>query len=129
MPMQKTTLPEFNITATVVYIPGESKPEQNYFFFAYRISIKNEGNSTAQLMSRHWVITDAWGNTEDVRGPGVVGLQPKIQPGQTFEYESACPLHTSTGSMQGEYQMVADNGETFTVQIPEFYLIAPQSLH
>lgn len=129
MPMQKTTLPEFNITATVVYIPGESKPEQNYFFFAYRISIKNEGNATAQLMSRHWVITDALGHTEHVRGPGVVGLQPKIQPGQTFEYESACPLHTSTGSMQGEYQMVADNGETFTVQIPEFYLIAPQSLH
>lgn len=129
MTMQKTTQTQFSVTAKIVYVPGESKPEQGYHFFAYRISIKNEGTAPAQLMSRHWIITDALGRTEEVRGPGVVGLQPKIQAGQTFEYESACPLHTTHGSMKGHYHMVAENGETFTVEIPEFYLVAPQALH
>jgi ApaG protein len=128
--MQKTVQAQrFSISAKIVYVPGESKPDQGYHFFAYRMSIKNESTAPAQLMSRHWVITDAMGRTEEVRGPGVVGLQPKIQPGQTFEYESACPLHTNVGSMKGQYHMVADSGETFTVEIPEFYLVAPQALH
>jgi len=129
MAMQKTETPEFQITAKVVYVPSESRPEQGYHFFAYKIAIKNIGNSAAQLMSRHWVITDARGHKEEVRGPGVVGLQPKIQPGQTFEYDSACPLHAATGSMHGRYYFVAENGESFSVEIPEFYLIAPQALH
>lgn len=129
MSMQKTTTSQFAIEAKVVYVPGESKPEQGYHFFAYRISIKNTGSGTAQLMSRHWIITDAHGHVEEVRGPGVVGLQPKINAGQTFEYESACPLHALSGSMKGEYQMVAENGDTFSIEIPEFYLIAPQALH
>lgn len=129
MAMQKTAVPEFQITAKVVYVPSESRPEQGYHFFAYKISIKNVGESPAQLMSRHWVITDARGHKEEVRGPGVVGLQPKIQPGQTFEYDSACPLHSNTGSMKGRYYFVAENGESFSVEIPEFYLIAPLALH
>ena len=127
--MQKSTTSQIQVSVSTSYVPQESKPEQNYHFFAYKISITNKGSRTAQLMSRHWIITDAMGHTEDVRGPGVVGLQPKINPGQTFEYESACPLNTSSGSMKGSYQMVSEEGDTFTVEIPEFYLIAPQALH
>jgi len=129
MTMQKSTTSQIQVSVSTSYVPQESKPEQNYHFFAYKISITNKGSRTAQLMSRHWIITDAMGHTEDVRGPGVVGLQPKINPGQTFEYESACPLNTSSGSMKGSYQMVSEEGDTFTVEIPEFYLIAPQALH
>lgn len=129
MSMQKTMNPQFSISAKINYVAGESKPEQGYHFFAYTISIKNEGSAPAQLMNRHWFITDAFGHTEEVRGPGVVGMQPKINPGQTFEYESACPLNTTSGSMKGQYQMSTDSGETFNVDIPEFYLIAPQALH
>lgn len=129
MAMQKTAQANFQITSKVVYVPAESKPEEGYHFFAYKISITNVGNSPAQLMSRHWVITNALGGKEEVRGPGVVGLQPKIQPGQTFEYDSACPLTTSTGSMSGKYFFVAESGESFTVEIPEFYLVAPLALH
>lgn len=129
MAMQKTTVPEFKISTKVVYIPSESKPEEGYHFFAYKISITNTGDSPAQLISRHWTITDAAGKKEEVRGPGVVGMQPKIQPGQTFEYDSACPLSTNTGSMLGKYYFVAESGESFTVEVPEFYLIAPQALH
>lgn len=121
--------PQFEVSASVSYISSESKPDQNYFFFAYRMIIKNTGSTPAQLMSRHWIITDATSHKEEVRGPGVVGLQPKIQPGQTYEYDSACPLHTSSGSMKGAYQFSGENGETFDVQIPEFFLIAPQALH
>lgn len=129
MAMQKTAQANFQITSKVVYVPAESKPEEGYHFFAYKISITNTGDSPAQLMSRHWVITNALGNKEEVRGPGVVGLQPKIQPGQTFEYDSACPLTTSTGSMSGRYFFVAESGESFSVDIPEFYLVAPLALH
>jgi ApaG protein len=129
MPIQKTMTPHIQVAVTSVYVPAESRPEQNYHLFAYKISIKNTGSRMAQLMSRHWIITDGLGRTEDVRGPGVVGLQPKINPGQTFEYESACPLNASSGTMRGSYQMVNEEGSTFTVEIPEFYLIAPQALH
>lgn len=127
--MQKTTVPEFQINAKVVYVPTESKPEQDYHFFAYKISITNKGSVPAQLMSRYWLIMDSSGHKEEVRGPGVVGLQPKIQPGQTFEYDSACPLQANTGSMQGRYYFVTESGESFTVEIPEFYLVAPLALH
>ena len=97
--------PEFQITTKVVYVPAESRPEKNYHFFAYKIQITNVGNAPAQLMSRHWTIIDSAGGKEEVRGPGVVGVQPKIQPGQTFEYESACPLNASSGSMKGNINL------------------------
>lgn len=129
MSTQKSTQASFEVFVKALYVPGESKPEQGYHFFAYRISIKNSGSLAAQLVSRHWRITDALGRVEEVRGPGVVGLQPRIQPGQTFEYESACPLSTSSGSMTGRYHMVDDQGENFSVEVPEFYLIAPEALH
>lgn len=83
----------------------------------------------AQLMSRHWIITDAFGHTEEVKGPGVVGLQPRIAAGQGFEYDSACPLRTNSGTMKGKYEFLSDDGETFEVEIPEFYLIAPSAVH
>ena len=129
MSLKKATQPDFKITTTTVYVESESAPEQHRYFFAYKISIKNNGNSTAQLMSRHWIITDALGHIEEVKGPGVVGLQPKITPGQSFEYDSACPLKTSSGSMKGYYQFIDESGETFEIEIPEFYLIAPTAVH
>ncbi len=121
--------PHIQVIVTTAYVPAESRPEENYYFFAYKISIKNTGSRSAQLMSRHWIITDGLGRTEDVRGPGVIGLQPKINSGQSFEYESACPLSTSSGTMKGSYQMISEEGDSFTIEVPEFYLIAPQSLH
>jgi ApaG protein len=129
MSMQKSLTPQIQVNVVAQYVPAESRPEQGFHYFSYKISIVNTGDQPAQLMSRHWTITDGLGRIEEVRGPGVVGLQPKINPGQTFEYESACPLHASSGSMKGTYQMVSDNGDSFEVAIPEFYLIAPQALH
>ena len=129
MSLKKHQNVEFQIASTSVFVESESDPEQHRYFFAYKITIKNVGSSTAQLMSRHWIITDALGHVEEVRGPGVVGLQPKITAGQSFEYDSACPLKTSSGSMKGSYQFVDETGETFDVVIPEFYLIAPTAVH
>jgi ApaG protein len=126
---EKSVQLNFDVKMRVNFVEGESNPEANYFFFAYKIFITNQGNCPAQLMSRHWVITDGNGHVEEVRGAGVVGAQPHIQPGQTFEYESACPLTTTCGSMRGSYQMLHENGQTFEVAIPEFFLIAPSALH
>lgn len=129
MSLKKIVLPHFQISATTAYIESESDPSQRKYIFAYRIEIKNLGNQTAQLVSRHWIITDAYGNKEEIKGPGVVGLQPKITPDQVFQYESACPLSTSTGTMKGFYSFLSDTGEPFNVEIPEFYLIAPHAVH
>ncbi len=129
MPVQKQITIQFKVEIKTFYIEAESKPDAGYFLFAYRIKLTNEGNQSAQLMSRHWIITDAYDQTEEVRGAGVVGLQPKISAGQSFEYESVCPLSTSSGSMKGFYQFVSDQGESFEVEIREFYLIAPTALH
>lgn len=129
LPVQRLIKPNFSISVEVRYQATESKPEQNFYFFSYKITIENKSPFTAQLLSRHWIITDALGQTEEVRGPGVVGLQPKIQNGKSFNYESACPLQTSSGSMKGSYQMISDDGQTFEIEIPEFYLIAPAAIH
>jgi ApaG protein len=129
MSTQKSVSTEFEVNAITSYVLAESKPEQDFHFFSYKMSIKNSGTAPAQLVSRHWIITDAFGTIEEIRGPGVVGQQPKIQPGQVFEYESACPLNTTVGTMKGFFHMKTDEGETFTVEIPEFFLVAPQALH
>ncbi len=129
MSIQKSTTPRFEVLVTVIYVPEESKPEQGYHFFGYKVTIKNTGTMAAQLLNRHWIITDGLGRVEEVKGPGVIGKQPNIQPGTDFTYESACPLSTSTGSMRGSYQMKADNGDTFEIEIPEFHMIAPHGLH
>jgi len=108
-----------------LYVPERSEPRENYFFFAYRVQISNEGDETAQLMSREWIITDSDNNTERVIGPGVVGEQPVLKPGQAFEYTSFCPLRTSFGSMHGFYTMRTTAGETFEARIDPFNLAVP----
>ncbi|MFZ3230345.1 MAG: Co2+/Mg2+ efflux protein ApaG [Pseudobdellovibrio sp.] len=128
MSLKKIQLPNFEINATSVYIESESSPEQNRYFFAYKVSVKNKGVQTAQLMSRHWIITDSYGHIEEVKGPGIVGLQPRIHSDQIFEYDSACPLRTHSGSMKGYYHFISEDGEPFQVEIPEFYLISPHAV-
>jgi ApaG protein len=129
MALKKAQNIDFQITTTAVYVESESSPEQSRYFFAYKILIKNIGNVSAQLMSRHWIITDAFGHVEEVKGPGVVGLQPRISSGQNFEYDSACPLRTNSGTMKGTYSFMSEEGENFDIAIPEFYLIAPSAVH
>lgn len=126
---KRTEIPQFEITATSVFVQSESDPLLSKYFFAYKISVKNKGGQVAQLMSRHWIITDALGHTEEVRGPGIVGLQPRIPPGQVFEYDSACPMRTPSGSMKGYYHFISEDGEPFQVEIPEFYLVSPQAMN
>lgn len=110
------------------YVPERSEPGVGWFF-AYTVSIANRGAVKAQLMSRHWVITDANGRVEEVDGPGVVGEQPVLAPGESFEYTSACPLPTSFGTMQGSYQMVTDEGEAFDAEIAPFTLAEPHAVN
>lgn len=111
------------------YAPERSQPLKNQWFFLYTITIVNEGTQTVQLMTRHWVITDGTGHVEEVRGPGVVGKQPLLRPGESFEYTSGCPLSTPFGVMEGTYQMVTDGGEQFDVKIAPFTLSEPYTVH
>lgn len=107
------------------YVPERSDPDSGAYFFAYHVVIRNEGDEPAQLVSRHWIIADSGAREQEVRGLGVVGQQPRLEPGESFRYTSACPLTTPIGSMRGEYQMVTDAGETFEVTIPAFTLAMP----
>jgi ApaG protein len=111
------------------YAPERSQPFQSQWFFLYTVRITNEGDDTIQLLSRHWIITDGTGHVEEVRGPGVVGEQPVLTPGESFEYTSGCPLKTSTGSMRGTYQMVTEDGTHFDVEIARFTLVEPYTVH
>ena len=111
------------------YLPDQSSPRESHFHFAYQITITNVGSETAQLISRHWIITDAEGEVQEVRGPGVVGEQPVLQPGASFEYTSSCPLSTNVGTMHGSYQMVRANGEAFEARIAPFTLAVPNALN
>jgi ApaG protein len=111
------------------YHPERSQPGRGYFFFSYTVRIENSGAVPVQLRSRHWVITDANGHVEHVRGPGVIGEQPHLSPGEHFEYTSACPLPTSLGTMEGTYEMVRDDGSTFDAVIGAFALADPDSLN
>lgn len=111
------------------YVPEQSDPAGGRWFFAYRIRIRNEGVETVQLQSRHWIITDGDGDVQEVQGPGVVGHQPVLAPGQSFEYESFCPLPTEFGTMHGTYQMTTDSGEAFDVTIAPFSLARPFSIN
>ncbi|MBI3784277.1 MAG: Co2+/Mg2+ efflux protein ApaG [Deltaproteobacteria bacterium] len=120
---------QIRIRVESIFVPERSDPDQNYWFFAYRVEIHNEGTEAAQLISRHWIITDANGHVEHVKGPGVVGEQPVLQPGETFEYTSACPLRTPVGTMQGTYQMVTSSGESFDAEIAPFSLGEPRIIN
>jgi ApaG protein len=120
---------EFTVTAAQKYLAEQSDPEANQFVFAYTITVHNTGETTAQLLSRHWIITDADGKVEEVEGEGVVGEQPVLRPGEAFRYTSGCPLTTPVGSMHGVYHCVAEDGTRFDAVIPEFVLSGPRSLH
>ena len=111
------------------YAPDRSQPSRKEWFFIYTVKIFNEGTEPVQLMTRHWLITDDTGHVEEVRGPGVVGQQPKLEPGQSFEYTSGCPLPTASGQMEGTYEMVSESGETFDVKIAPFTLSGPYTVH
>ena len=111
------------------FVPERSAPSRGHYFFAYRIRIQNESERQVQLISRHWLITDAHGRTEEVQGPGVVGEQPTLAPGQAFEYSSACPLATPFGSMRGSYQMLDAQGEEFEAEIAPFRLAEPYAIN
>lgn len=111
------------------FVPQRSEPEANNYFFAYHITIRNEGMEPIRLISRHWIIADSSGKEQEVRGLGVVGQQPRLEPGETFDYTSACPLATPVGSMRGTYQMVTDTGETFDAVIAPFTLAVPGVLN
>jgi ApaG protein len=111
------------------YAPEHSQPFAHEWFFHYTVRISNEGDVTVQLLTRHWIITDATGHTEDVKGEGVVGEQPVLRPGESFQYTSGCPLKTSTGVMHGTYQMVSEDGDHFDVEIAPFALHEPYTVH
>ena len=117
------------VTVKSEYIPERSSLSSRQFAFAYTVRIENQGDETAQLRSRHWIITDANGNVQEVRGDGVVGAQPVLRPGENFEYTSWCVLATPSGSMRGTYQMVTDRGQSFDADIAPFRLALPQTLN
>jgi ApaG protein len=120
---------QFTVVAKSIYLPDESDQESERYFFAYTITITNSGTVAAQLVSRHWVITDADNNVQEVRGLGVVGQQPTLRPGESFEYSSGSAISTPVGTMRGSYQVVAEDGTRFDAPIPEFTLSMPRVLH
>ena len=120
---------DFTVTVKTQYLAEQSEPDRSHYVFTYTISIVNTGTAGAQLIARHWVITDANNHIEEVRGLGVVGHQPLLLPGERFEYTSGTQLTTPQGSMLGEYFCVAEDGHRFEAQIPEFVLSLPRTLH
>ncbi|MBI1942365.1 MAG: Co2+/Mg2+ efflux protein ApaG [Betaproteobacteria bacterium] len=120
---------EIAVSAAVQYLAEQSDEKAGRYVFAYTISIRNTGNATAQLISRHWIITDSQGLVQEVRGLGVVGAQPVLRPGESHEYTSGTAIATPVGTMRGSYQMVADDGTRFEAAIPEFTLSVPRVLH
>ena len=123
--MSDTTTQGVRVGAAAYYLPDQSEPEEHKYLFGYNIVVSNEGDAPAQLVSRHWVIIDASGHREEVRGPGVVGQTPRLEPGQAFKYQSFCPLRTPWGTMEGTYKMRRDDGEMFDAQIGRFFLSVP----
>lgn len=111
------------------YMPEHSRPEDGLWLFAYRVELENLGDETVQLLTRHWVITDGNARVEEVRGPGVVGEQPILMPGDVYHYTSSCPLPTSFGTMHGSYQMITSEGERFDAIIAPFSLNVPEMVH
>ncbi|MDZ4814199.1 MAG: Co2+/Mg2+ efflux protein ApaG [Pseudomonadota bacterium] len=120
---------DIQVSVAARFLDEHSAPQDQRFAFAYTITIRNEGSVPAQLVSRHWVITHGNGKVEEVRGPGVVGEQPHLDPGQAFEYTSGAIIETPVGTMQGSYQMLADDGTAFDAMIPRFTLSVPRTLH
>jgi len=127
--MEKSEKHGVVIDTQVNYLPDQSDEAGNRFVFSYTITITNLGSSSAKLISRHWIITDSHNHVQEVRGQGVVGEQPLLKPSQSFEYTSGTVLTTQVGTMRGSYQMQAENGSEFEVEIPQFVLSVPRVLH
>jgi ApaG protein len=125
----EATTKGIRISVASEYAPDRSRPGQQQWFFLYTITIENHRNDTVQLLSRHWIITDGSGHVEEVKGPGVVGKQPVIAPGKSYEYTSGCSLSTAFGKMEGTYQMVTSDGEGFDATIAPFTLSEPYTVH
>lgn len=125
--MSDTLTHGFRVRVQPRFLPEHSNPSR--WVFSYTVTISNEGSTPARLVSRHWIITDGWGTVEEVQGPGVIGETPHLQPGEGFVYTSFCPLPTPTGTMEGSYQMVADDGSPFDIRIGRFFLADPSQMN
>ncbi len=123
--MYEKTTRNILVTVQPFYLEEQSAPEEDRFVWAYRVNIANRGGETVQLLRRHWRITDRLGRLQEVEGPGVVGEQPVLKPGESFEYTSGCPLPTPSGIMVGTYQMTTTGGEHFDIDVPAFSLDSP----
>ena len=128
-PLSEAVTNHIRVEVMSRHSPEHSRPQQHEFVFQYTVRITNQGLDTVQLISRHWIITDALDHIEEVEGPGVVGKQPVLAPGQSFEYSSWCPLKTPTGMMHGTYQMVTESGAQFDIEIAPFGLRARYTVH
>jgi len=127
--MDTPTAPKINVSVDTSYLESQSDSEDDRYVFAYTVTIQNHGTISAKLMTRHWIITDANGKTQEVKGQGVVGEQPHLKPGEGFQYTSGTMLETPVGTMHGSYQMVTDEGVEFEADIDLFTLSAPRILH
>ena len=123
--MYQATTQKIEVSVKPFYLEDQSEPDEGHFVFAYHVRIENQGGKTVQLINRYWQITDGIGRIQEVRGPGVVGEQPVLAPGEMFEYTSGCPLTTPSGIMAGTYEMEAAGGDRFDVEIPAFSLDSP----
>lgn len=123
--------PNYAVEVSVesMYVEAQSAPENHRYVFAYTVTIRNTGDAPAKLLNRHWIITDSNGKVQEVRGEGVVGEQPHLRPGESFQYTSGTVMETAVGSMRGSYQMIADDGVEFDAEIPTFTLSVPRVLH
>jgi ApaG protein len=126
-PSETARAHKIRVDVSANYVGEQSKPEEGHYAFSYTITIRNEGQVPARLLTRHWVITDANGKVKEVRGEGVVGEQPVLAPGERFEYTSGVPLATASGFMTGRYQMVSESGERFEIDVPTFSLDGPDN--
>jgi len=127
--MRSKNLHNIEVDVETTYIEEQSAPESNRYVFAYTVTIRNEGDGAAKLLTRHWIINDGNGNTQEVHGEGVVGEQPYLLPGESYKYTSGTIIETPVGSMEGSYQMLSDAGIPFDAQIPAFTLSLPHTLH
>ena len=121
--------PEFSCTVSVAYLPEQSQPQANVYAFAYTVTIANSGDVTAQLVARQWIVADAHGHAEEVRGLAVVGHQPLLKPGEKFEYTSSTRIATAQGTMRGTYFCMTERAQPFEASVPEFVLTRPEQLH
>ncbi|ORU90596.1 MAG: Co2+/Mg2+ efflux protein ApaG [Cycloclasticus sp. symbiont of Poecilosclerida sp. M] len=127
--MSEKKIQDISVDVETTYIPSSSDPDAARYVFAYSITIKNRGTKSAQLLSRHWVITDSNGKVQEVHGEGVVGEQPSLKPGESYQYTSGAVIETSIGAMQGSYEMIDESGKKFDAVINPFSLSPPRTLH